>query len=161
MLALADAKSWSQIEVELHTSRPTIARWKRRFEAQDLILAPDAGTLKGLRDRAMLAVLLGCGLRKSEVSALTFAHIQERDGRWCIVDLVGKHNRVRTTAMPPWVKVAIDSWTREAGLTDGHVFRTVNRGGRVAGERLGEKVVWQMPATTPRLSVFPTSHPMT
>jgi transposase/AraC-like DNA-binding protein len=34
MLALADGKSWNQIEVELHTSRPTIARWKRRFEEE-------------------------------------------------------------------------------------------------------------------------------
>jgi transposase len=32
ILALAEGKSWSQIEFELHTSRPTIARWKRRFE---------------------------------------------------------------------------------------------------------------------------------
>ena len=26
-------------------------------------------------------------------------HIQQRDGRWCIVDLVGKHGRVRTVPM--------------------------------------------------------------
>jgi transposase/transcriptional regulator with XRE-family HTH domain len=36
MLALAEGKSWNQIEVELHTSRPTIARWKRRFEQQGM-----------------------------------------------------------------------------------------------------------------------------
>ena len=36
MLALAEGKSWSQIEVELHTSRPTIARWKRRFEREGM-----------------------------------------------------------------------------------------------------------------------------
>ena len=36
MLALADGKSWNEIEVELHTSRPTIARWKRRFEQQGM-----------------------------------------------------------------------------------------------------------------------------
>ena len=48
------------------------------------------------RDRAILAVLLGCGLRRSEVAALTLTHVQQRDGRWCIVDLVGKHGRVRT-----------------------------------------------------------------
>jgi hypothetical protein len=44
------------------------------------------------------------------------SHIQQRDGRWCIVDPVGKHGRVRTTPVPTWVKVAIDAWTAEAGL---------------------------------------------
>jgi integrase len=60
-----------------------------RQASQALLNAPDA-TNKGLRDQAILAVLLGCGLRRSEVAALTFKHIQPRDGRWCIVDLVGK-----------------------------------------------------------------------
>ncbi len=36
MLALADGKSWNRIQVELHTSRPTIARWKKRFEQQGM-----------------------------------------------------------------------------------------------------------------------------
>src|SRR6266852_8248321 len=51
-------------------------------QAQELLNAPDATTRKGLRDRAILAILLGCGLRRSEVAALTFGHIQQRDGRW-------------------------------------------------------------------------------
>ena len=118
--------------------------WLSLRQSQVLLGAPDVTTKKGLRDRAMLAVLLGCGLRRSEVAGLTFAHIQQRDGRWCIVDLVGKHGRVRTTPMPTWTKVAIDAWTSVAGLTDGHAFRPVNRGDRVAGERIGEKVIWQM-----------------
>ena len=67
-----------------------------------LLSAPDIATVRGLRDRAILAVLLGCGLRRSEVAALTFTHLQQRDGRWCIVDLVGKHGRVRTAPMPTW-----------------------------------------------------------
>jgi integrase len=64
-------------------------------------------------------VLLGCALRRSEVAALTMGHVQQRDGRWCIVDLVGKHNRVRTVPMPAWVKVAIDAWTGPARVVDG------------------------------------------
>jgi integrase len=108
-----------------------------------LLDAPDATIIKGLRDRAILAVLLGCGLRRSEVAALTFKHIQQRDGRWCIVDLVGKHGRVRTVPMPTWVKVAIDSWTTSAGSSDGPVFRSVNRGGDVYNTALSEKVIWQ------------------
>ncbi len=118
--------------------------WLSQKQAQALLSAPDISTLRGLRDRAILAVLLGCGLRRSEVAALTFAHLQQRDGRWCIVDLVGKHGRVRTAPMPNWVKVAIDAWTALAGATDGHVFRPVLRGDRVTGDSLGEKVVWQM-----------------
>jgi site-specific recombinase XerD len=112
--------------------------------AQSLLNAPDVATVKGQRDRAILAVLLGCGLRRSEVAALTFTHIQQRDGRWCIVDLRGKHGRIRPAPMPTWVKVAIDAWTSAASVADGHTFRPVNRADRVAGEKLGEKVVWQM-----------------
>ena len=88
-----------------------VGNWLSLRQAQALLNAPDIATVKGLRDRAILAVLLGCGLRRSEVAALTFAHVQQRDGRWCIVDLVGKHGRVRTAPMPTWVKVAIDAWT--------------------------------------------------
>src|SRR5438105_4627274 len=121
-----------------------LGNWLTVRQAQTLLNAPDISTKKGLRDRAILAVLLGCGLRRSEVAALTFAHVQQRDGRWCIVDLLGKHGRVRTVPMPTWVKVAIDAWTTIAGVTDGHVFRPVNRADSVTGERLGEKVVWQM-----------------
>lgn len=33
----------------------------------------------------------------------------QRDSRWGIVDLVGKHGPVRTVPMPTWVKVAIDA----------------------------------------------------
>jgi site-specific recombinase XerD len=81
-----------------------VGNWLSLRQAQALLSAPDTSTLKGLRDRAILAVLLGCGLRRSEVASLTFAHIQQRDDRWCIVDLIGKHGRIRTTPMPTWVK---------------------------------------------------------
>jgi site-specific recombinase XerD len=121
-----------------------VGNWLSLRQAQALLSAPDIATMKGLRDRAILAVLLGCGLRRSEVAALTFAHVQQRDGRWCIVDLVGKHGRVRTIPIPTWVKVAIDAWTTAAGLADGRVFRPVNRGDKVQGEAMSEKVVWQM-----------------
>src|SRR3954468_9576325 len=121
-----------------------VGNWLSVGQAQALLNAPDATTTKGLRDRAILAVLLGCGLRRSEVAALTVNHIQQRDGRWCIVDLVGKHGRVRTVPMPTWVKVAIEAWTSEAGVAGGHVFRPVNRGGQVQAVALSEKVVWQL-----------------
>jgi site-specific recombinase XerD len=121
-----------------------VGNWLSLRQAQALLSAPDIATLKGLRDRAILAVLLGCGLRRSEVAALTFTHVQQRYGRWCIVDLVGKHGRVRTAPMPNWVKVAIDAWTAGPALTEGRVFRPVNRADRMCGNLLSEKVVWQL-----------------
>src|ERR1700681_511338 len=134
-----------------------VGNWLSQRQAQTLLSAPDITTVRGLRDRAILAVLLGCGLRRSEVAALTFAHVQQRDGRWCIVDLVGKHGRVRTAPMPTWVKVAIDAWTGPTGVEGVHVFRPVNRAGAVTGDRLGEKVVWQMIKPMPTQPASPVS----
>jgi len=121
-----------------------VGNWLSIRQAQALLNAPDISTKKGLRDRAMLAVLLGCGLRRSEVAALTLRHIQQRDSRWCIVDLIGKQGRVRTVPMPTWVKGAIDSWTAASGVVEGHVLRPIGRGGEMRGDRLSEKVVWQL-----------------
>src|SRR6202451_1740346 len=104
-----------------------VGNWLSQRQAQALLSAPDISNGRGLRDRAILAVLLGCGLRRSEVAGLTFVHLQQRDGRWCIIDLVGKHGRVRTAPMPAWVRVAIDAWTSASGVAAGHVFRPVNR----------------------------------
>jgi site-specific recombinase XerD len=131
-----------------------VGNWLSVQQAQKLLNAPDVTTKKGLRDRAMLAILLGCGLRRSEVAALTLKHIQQRDNRWCIVDLVGKHGRVRTIPMPTWVKVAIDAWTAAPGITDGHVLRRVSRGDVAHTDGMSEKVVWQCARgrrTTPAL----------
>src|SRR6202034_4275298 len=111
-----------------------VGNWLSQRQAQALLSAPDITTVGGLRDRAILAVLLGCGLRRSGVAALTFVHVQQRDGRWCIVDLVGKHGRVRAAPMPAWVKVAIGTWTSASGVAAGRVFRPVNCRGCVTGD---------------------------
>jgi site-specific recombinase XerD len=51
-------------------------------QAQSLLNAPYISMAWGLRDRAILAVLMGCSM--SEVAALTFGRVQQRGGRWCI-----------------------------------------------------------------------------
>jgi site-specific recombinase XerC len=56
----------------------------------------DWGALGDLkRDRAILAVLLGCGLRCRDLADLDFAHLQQREEYWAIVDLVGKGGHAR------------------------------------------------------------------
>ncbi|MGD8457197.1 MAG: tyrosine-type recombinase/integrase [Anaerolineales bacterium] len=120
----------------------SIGNWITKNQAQALLRAPDITTIKGLRDRAILAVFLGCGLRRSEVASLTFDHIQQRDGRWAVIDLVGKRNKTRSVPMPSWCKVAIDEYTIAAGLTAGHIFRPVNKGDVLHGEKMSDQSVY-------------------
>jgi integrase len=115
--------------------------WLGREQAQTLINSPDVETLKGLRDRAILAVMVGCGLRRSEVAGLTFDHVAQREGRWVVVDLVGKGNRTRTVPMPSWAKAALDAWTEAAGISEGRLFRSVNKGGYVDGDSMTAQAV--------------------
>jgi site-specific recombinase XerD len=121
-----------------------LGNWLTVNEARTLWQIPDTRTLKGKRDRAMLAVLLGCGLRRSELTGLTLDHLQQREEHWAIVDLVGKGGHIRTVPIPNWVKQAIDDWLRVACVTEGRVFRRVCRTGMAWGKEMTEKVVWHV-----------------
>jgi integrase len=118
-------------------------KWLTREQAEDLISAPNATENKGKRDRALLAVLIGCGLRRREAASLTVGHIQLRDARWVIVDLIGKGGRVRTVPMPSWTKSAIDSWIAAVDIRDGLVFRAINKGGRLTGTSMTPRAIFQ------------------
>jgi integrase len=115
--------------------------WLTKAQAEALINAPDYSTMKGARDRAILGLLVGCGLRRGEACAITLEDIQQRDGRWVIADLRGKHGRIRTVPVPAWVKQAIDAWCISAGITRGRLLRAVSRHGRIAGESLSRQSV--------------------
>jgi site-specific recombinase XerD len=118
--------------------------WLTREEAQSWLGAPDRRTVRGRRDRALLAVLIGCGLRRSEAVNLTFEHIQQRDGRWVLVDLIGKRDKVRSVPMPNWAKAAIDDWSVASGLADRLVFRAVNKGDRVVGSGITPQAIYNI-----------------
>ena len=70
----------------------------------------------------MISILLGCGLRRAELSGLRKEDIQVQQGPWGIVDLVGKDKHVRTMPMPIWVKDAVDRWLTAASVATGRVF---------------------------------------
>ena len=77
---------------------------------------PDRSKLKGKRDYVILALLVGCALRRQELANLYIEDIQMREGRWVIADLRGKGGRVRTVAVPIWVKQGINAWTTAAEM---------------------------------------------
>src|SRR6202158_2800380 len=121
-----------------------LGNWLTAEQGETLWQTPAIERRKGKRDRALLAVLLVCGLRRHEAGELNFTHLQQRDQHWAIVDLMGKAGHMRTIPMPDWVKSILDVWIKDAGLTSGRVFRRVNRAGRVWGESMTEKVVWHV-----------------
>ena len=116
--------------------------WLTREQARRLLQAPDPSCAKGKRDRAMLGLLLGCGLRRSEMAALTVEHVQQREGRWVIVDLTGKGNRVRSVPVPAWAKLLLDEWTSAAMICRGKLFRALNKAGAVSAAGITGKAVW-------------------
>jgi integrase len=114
-----------------------LGKWLTREQAEQLLSAPPS-TLMGLRDRAILGLLIGCGLRRDELANLTFAHLQQREGRWVIVDIIGKGRRVRTVPVPGWAKGLVDVWASAAGLSDGLVLRRFRKGGFLVYETTPE-----------------------
>lgn len=132
--AAADRNYLSPIEVEqickianIKTPATASGNWLTKEEAEKLLHAPP-DTLKGFRDRAILALLIGCGLRRAEAAALTVEHIQQREGRWTICDLVGKGNKRRTIPMVPWCKAILDLWIERAGIIEGVIIRRCQHG---------------------------------
>ncbi len=121
-----------------------LGNWLTVEQSRSLLQAPDAESLKGRRDRAILALLVGCGLRTGEVANLRLDHVQQREGHWAIVDLVGKAAHIRTVPVPDWVKAAVDGWVRSAPILEGRVFRCVSRRGSVWGDGITEKVIWHV-----------------
>ena len=121
-----------------------LGNWLTANEARQLWQAPNPESLKGKRDRALLATLLGCGLRRRELADLSFNHLQRRDEHWAIVDLVGKGGHIRTIPVPEWVKRLMDEWSWAADVDSGRVFRCVCKAGKAWGSGITEKVVWHV-----------------
>jgi len=119
-------------------------KWLTRDQAEQLLRAPDVSRAKGRRDQALLALVVGCGLRRSELAVLSVGHIQQRDRRWVIADLTGKGQRVRSVPMPGWAKAAVDRWTEPAGITEGRILRAIDKADRMVGDRMSPQSIFEI-----------------
>ena len=119
-----------------------VGNWLTPEQGRALLSRFDCAALRGKRDYAMVAVLLGCGLRRAELAAAQVADLQQREEHWVFADLIGKGGHIRTVPIPDWVAEAIALWLREAGVTDGAVFRAINKAGRIAPHGFSPKVIW-------------------
>lgn len=108
-----------------------LGNWLTTPQIDALINLPNRLTAKGLRDRAILVTLIGSGLRRYELAALRVEQIQMRDGRWALVDIEGKHHKMRSVPISATVYVALAAWLTRAHIITGPIFRAINRGDRM------------------------------
>jgi site-specific recombinase XerC len=94
-----------------------IGNWLTADQAQELLNAISQCTPRGRRDAAVIGLLLGCSLRRSETVKLRLDQLQLRESHWVIVDMVGKGGRLRTIPVPAWCKGLIDALVRDTGVT--------------------------------------------
>src|SRR5260370_39790143 len=120
-----------------------LGNWLTREQAKELLAIPDRSTLKGKRDYVILAILVGCALRRQELAVLDVDTIQLRGGRWVLADLEAKGRRVRTVAVPGWAKQGMNGWATAAGGEDGRLLRAISKGGKVK-KSLSDWAVWSV-----------------
>jgi site-specific recombinase XerD len=121
--------------------------WLSADQSSAVLSCAFGTSLRAKRDYAMLAMLFGCGLRRSELVGLDMDEVQMRQGHWAVVDLIGKGGHIRTVPIPVWVKAALDQWTVAAGVKRGKIFRAVARTGKVWGSGISQNVVWYVVKT--------------
>jgi integrase len=61
-----------------------------------------------------------------------------------IIDLVGKGGRVRTVAVPIWVKQEINAWMTAAKIKEGRLLRPLSKSGKILGDELGDWAIWSV-----------------
>jgi integrase len=136
-----------------------VGNWLSAAQGKRLLRTVDVDSLRGKRDYATLAILLGCGLRRAELTALRVEDIQQREEHWVIADLIGKGGHIRTIPVPDWVKAGIDAWMTASGIVDGILLRSIDKAGRVWGCGFSPKVIWRVVKEKAKICEIPTLAP--
>jgi integrase len=143
MIGLEEAANLTDIP-NVRQKGTRLGNWLTREQAKELLAVPDRSTLRGKRDYVIIALLVGCALRRRELASLKIEDIQLREGRWVIIDLCGKGGRIRTVAVPIWVKQAIEVWMAAANIDKGRLLRPLSKSGKIVGDELGDWAIWSV-----------------
>jgi site-specific recombinase XerD len=121
-----------------------VGNWLSAEQSRRLLESPNQQSSRGLRDRAMLAMMLGCGFRRRELVSLDVSHLRSREGRWLVVNLIGKGGRMRTVPVPAWVMTRVNQWNQKAQITSGALFRPITKMGVILSRHLCDRSVWNV-----------------
>ena len=121
-----------------------LGHWLGKEDVERLLQVPGGASVRALRDGAILALLFGGGLRRGEAAIVTVEPFRIIEERWVIVDLTGKHGRVRSVPIPSWTKRAVDEWTNATGITTGILFRQIDKCGHMLVAPLGPQTIYNI-----------------
>lgn len=99
-----------------------VGTWLSAEEAQTILRSLPTTTLENLRDRAVMAVFLGVGLRIDEVTHLKWENIDQLDGVWVFRNIQRKHHRIQTIRIPEWVVDVLNQYGDALPVKDEFVF---------------------------------------
>lgn len=100
---------------------------------------------KGLRDAAILAVLIGCGLRRSEIVSLDLEQVSSKEQS---LTILGKGNKERLSFMPPATWVRLKAYLDEVrGDLPGALFQRIRRFGVLTNERMTDQAIYHILGT--------------
>ncbi|WP_124035814.1 tyrosine-type recombinase/integrase [Escherichia coli] len=145
MLRLMDVESFQHIRAvrNLRGSRLPSGRALPQGEIRALFAVCEADrSCLGARDAAMLAVILGCGLRRSEVVSLDLRDVVTQDRA---LRVLGKGNKERLAYVPAGAWQRLQIWIDEIrGETPGPLFTRIRRFGDVTLNRLTDQAVYHI-----------------
>jgi len=90
-------------------------------------------TTAGVRDAAIIGLLYGIGLRRSELVRLDVADFHSGDG---VLTIRGKGNEARTAYVVEETRTVLERWLRVRGIAAGPMFFPVTKSGHLVLKRL-------------------------
>lgn len=118
--------------------------WLTKEEVEELLSSPDIRHLKGKRDQAILSILVGCGLRRSEIIVLKVEQIQKKDQYWVFENLLGKGNKTRTVTIPDWVMISLNQYLEGSELSSGYLFTRMYGFYNLSKKALQGNAIWEI-----------------
>lgn len=113
-------------------SRLPAGRDLRNGELMALIGSCDDGTVIGVRDAAVLALLFGAGLRRRSVAELELASLDTQE---MTVRFVGKGNKEHQVPLPHGTVDALNDWLDLRGHAPGPLFYPILKNGKICRDR--------------------------
>jgi len=110
--------------------------WLSRAQVHDLRAALDGDDILTVRDRVIIGLMVSCGLRRAEVTSVTWSDLVVQPGddgdMITVLSILGKGNKRRTIPIPHALKRDLDAWAAWTGR-DGLIVRRLGRSLDVLG----------------------------